>query len=279
MRKIIVLLAMALLMTCFLSLAYGQSKIRVAVTPFECERGLERYGAYCRDELENLIVNFGTAEIVERARMDQMAKELAFGSFSGMTDTSQVAKFGKMVGANILVTGSLLKVDTEQKGFGGFGIATKKSQTVATIRIRAYNVEKGTIIYSQTVKGSTESFGVGVRGSSGGGQSADERSVAIEGAMKNLAQDDQFKNMFAKVISGESQTAKRIKIEVVPTPDNCDIEVNGVYQGSTPASINFTPGVTVTIKLTKAGYLPWEKNVAVMPGMRISPELEKKPPN
>lgn len=69
----------------------------------------------------------------------------------------------------------------------------------------------------------------------------------------------------------------KILIEVSPTPDNCDLEVNGVYQGSTPASIELTQGVTVTIKLTKADYLPWEKTVLPKPGMRISPELEKKP--
>jgi hypothetical protein len=41
--------------------------------------------------------------------------------------------------------------------------------------------------------------------------------------------------------------------------------------------LEFTPGATVTIKLTKAGYLSWEKTVAPEPGMRIMPELEKKP--
>lgn len=69
----------------------------------------------------------------------------------------------------------------------------------------------------------------------------------------------------------------KILIEVSSTPDNCDLEVNGVYQGLTPVSIELYQGVTVTIKLTKAGYLPWEKTVLPKPGMRISPELEKKP--
>jgi curli biogenesis system outer membrane secretion channel CsgG len=94
----------------------------------------------------------------ERARMDQMTKELSFGNFSGMTDATQVATFGKMAGASILVTGSLLKADTETKGFTGFGISTGQAQTTATIRVRAYDVEKGTVVYSSTATGSTSSF-------------------------------------------------------------------------------------------------------------------------
>lgn len=247
------------------------AEVRVAITPFEVAQGLGRYATYARGELENLIVGFGNVEVVERARMDKMTEELSFGNFSGMTDPSQVAKFGKMAGANILVTGSLLKVDAEAKGFRGFNIGAGSSSTTATIRIRAYNVEKGTVIYSTNIKGSSSSF----QTSFGGAKKADEASVAIEDAMKKLGEDAQFRNMFAKVAGGESQTAK-VKVEVAPTPNNCDIEINGVYQGSTPTSIELTSGVTVTVKLTKAGYLPWEKAIAATSGMRISPELEKK---
>jgi len=67
------------------------------------------------------------------------------------------------------------------------------------------------------------------------------------------------------------------KIEVVSTPDRCDLEIDGVYKGSTPITIELTQGVVVKIRLTKAGYLPWEKAVEPLPGMRISAELEKKP--
>lgn len=250
------------------------AEIRVAVTPFEySDHGLQRYAPYARGELENLIMGFGNVVIVERARMDQMTQELAFGNVSGMTDPNKVAQFGKMSGASILVTGSLLKVDKQGKDFRGFGISTRSSQSVATIRIRAYDIEKGTVIYSTTVKGSSSGFNTNY----GGGGVNDESSSAIEDAMKNLGQDIKFKELFTMLGSGTSKTADKIKIELSPTPNNCDIEINGVYQGSTPTTIELIQGSTVTIKLTKAGHLPWEKTVAPIPGMRIAPELEKKP--
>jgi hypothetical protein len=242
------------------------------VTPFEADPALQRYTPYARGELENLIMGFGNVAIVERARMEQMTKELSFGNFSGMTDARQVATFGKMAGASILVTGSLLKADTETKGFTGFGISTDQAQTTATIRVRAYDVEKGTVVYSSTATGSTSSF----KTSFGGAGKTDQASAAIEDAMKNLAKDENFKVVFARLDAGRPQ-ARQVKIEIAPTPSNSDIEINGVYKGSTPATLEFTPGATVTVKLTTAGYLSWEKTVEPAPGMRIMPELEKKP--
>lgn len=249
------------------------AQIRVAVTPFEsADYSLQKYAEYARGELENLILSFGNVEVVERARMDQINKELAFGNFSGMADESKIAQYGKMAGAKILVTGSLLKADTEVKGFGGYGVSTRSSQTVATIRVRACDVEKGVIVYSTTVKGSSSSFST----NAGGSGNRDPQSAAVEDALKNLGKDAKFKELFAKLDKGPDQKAAAIKIEIKPIPDNCDLEVNGVYRGSTPLTLELSEGVTVTIKLTRAGYVPWEKTVMPVAGMHISPELEKK---
>lgn len=261
----------ALLLVSISSFSYAQ--VRVAVTPFEAsDYKLQQHKEYARGELENLIMTFGNVEIVERARMDKMTEELSFGNFSGMADDSKTAQFGKMAGAKILVTGSLLKADTQSKGFGGFGFSTKSSETVATVRIRAYDTEKGVVVYSTTVKGSSSSF----KTSHGGSEQNDEISAAIENALKNLGQDPNFKAVFTKLDGGNMQASK-IKIEISPTPNNCDLEINGVYKGSTPTSVELAQGATITVKLTKAGYMPWEKTVSPEQGMRIAPELEKKP--
>ena len=269
-----------LFVTVFAVATSAMAGIRVAVTPFEAgDYSLNQYTEYARGELENLIVSFVGIEVVERSRMDEMAQELAFGNFSGMADAGKVAQFGNMAGAKILVTGSILKVEIEEKGFGGLGISTRSSKAVATVRIRAYDVEKGTVIYSQNFKSDSSGFGgtFGRRGrsASGGSGKRDKESAAIESAMKSLAEDSEFKDLFTKLNSSSSQAAK-LKIEIDPTPDNCDVEVNDVYLGSTPITIELTQGVAVTIKLTKGGFLPWEKKVLPTPGMRITPELEGK---
>ncbi len=250
--------------------------VRVAVTPFEAgDYALRKYGDYARGELENLILNFGNVQIVERTRMDSMGEELSFGNLSGMADPNQIAQFGRMSGAKILVIGSILKADTGEKSFGGFGISTRSSQTIATVRIRVLDIQKGTVVYSTTVKGSSSNIST----SYGGSGQRDGRSAAIEDALKNLGTDQKFKELFTKLDSQNDAEIVKVKLDVAPVPDNCDLEINGVYYGSTPASLELIPGNAVTVKITKAGYLAWEKTLSPTVGMRITPELEKKPAN
>jgi hypothetical protein len=268
MKRTLILIFICLF--CFATSAIAQ--VQVAVTPFEVTNYQHRqYADYARGELENLILNLGNIQIVERQRMDAMVEELSFGNFSGLADPNNVAKFGRMCGARVLVTGSILKADTEKKSFQGFGIATNSSQTVATIRIRAYDIQKSTVLYSTTTKGSSSSFKT-----SFGGLGKDEVSAAIEDALNNLSQDQRFQKVFSSLDGTTETQSAKVKLEIIPIPENCDLEINGVYQGSTPTIIELPAGNTVIIKLAKAGYLPWERKVAPRPGMRVAPELEQK---
>jgi hypothetical protein len=68
----------------------------------------------------------------------------------------------------------------------------------------------------------------------------------------------------------------KVKVEITSVPENCELEVNGVYQGLTPLSIELPQGVPAVIRLSKAGYIPWEKTILPRSDMSLSPELEKK---
>ena len=68
----------------------------------------------------------------------------------------------------------------------------------------------------------------------------------------------------------------KVKLDISSIPENCEVEINGIYQGLTPISIELTQGIPVTIKLSKAGYIPWEKTILPRSDMTLSPELEKK---
>jgi len=65
-------------------------------------------------------------------------------------------------------------------------------------------------------------------------------------------------------------------LEINSIPDKCEVEVNGIYQGLTPLTVELVQGVSVTIKLSKVGYIPWEKTILPRSDMTLSPELEKK---
>lgn len=252
--------------------ATANAEISVAVTPFEASNyQLKKYINYARGELENIIMENDDVVVVERERMDKMTKEGSFGNFSGLADPSTSMKFGRMVGAQLLFTGSLLKADTKKKGFSGFGVSTKSKSTVATVRIRAYDAEKGIVIFSTTLKGSSSSFST----SFGGEGDEDPVSIAIEHALSKLKENKKFTRLF-KTSHGGSAESAQIEVEFASTPDNCDVEVNGVYYGSSPMTVKLSSGTTVKVKISKPGYEIWEKTLMPREGMKIKPELIKK---
>lgn len=249
----------------------AQAQVRVAVTPLEtADYSLEPYADYARGVLEDVLISFGRVEMIERERMDTMVQELTMGQYSGLVDSSQAAQFGRMAGARYLVTGSLLKADTEVRDFQGYGVRTRTEITTATVRVRAYDTERGSIVYSTVASGESKSFNT----SSGGQGQTDAKSAAIENALNNLANDERFRGIFADVGGGAEAVSRRVALEIAPVQDNCDLEINGDYQGSTPTTVNLAEGSSVTIRLTKAGHQPWERTMTVREGLRVTPELE-----
>jgi PEGA domain len=74
--------------------------------------------------------------------------------------------------------------------------------------------------------------------------------------------------------TGPASTAARL--EIASSPIGADIEIDGKFVGSTPSSIQLTPG-EYTVAVKKAGYASWERKVSVSGGnVNLVAELEKK---
>ena len=71
-------------------------------------------------------------------------------------------------------------------------------------------------------------------------------------------------------------TPAKIRLDISSIPESCDVEIDGIYQGLTPITIELNQGVPVKVKISKAVYISWEKTILPKSDMRISPELEKK---
>jgi hypothetical protein len=54
-------------------------------------------------------------------------------------------------------------------------------------------------------------------------------------------------------------------LEITSTPDGADIEIDGVFSGSTPSTVTLSPG-DHTIVVKKEGYQPWERKMHVSLG-------------
>lgn len=67
-------------------------------------------------------------------------------------------------------------------------------------------------------------------------------------------------------------TIRKVSVLIESTPPNCDIEIDGVYVGSTPVQLSLKEGVH-HVKISREGYLPWAKAVKAYHGLYVSPAL------
>jgi hypothetical protein len=71
------------------------------------------------------------------------------------------------------------------------------------------------------------------------------------------------------------QSATMATLDFASTPLGADIEIDGNFVGSTPSSLTVEPGEHA-IKISKAGYKPWERKMKASPGnVKIAAELEQ----
>ena len=68
--------------------------------------------------------------------------------------------------------------------------------------------------------------------------------------------------------------APTVDFEVNSTPDGADVEYNNSFVGNTPCTVK-APAAPGILRVSLAGYEPWEKRVTPSAGMRISPKLQK----
>lgn len=64
------------------------------------------------------------------------------------------------------------------------------------------------------------------------------------------------------------------QVDIASSPAGSDIEIDGKFVGSTPSLVKVSSGEH-TVKLTKDGYVVWERTLTTMSGsVRISPDLQ-----
>ncbi len=65
---------------------------------------------------------------------------------------------------------------------------------------------------------------------------------------------------------------RKVTTLIESSPTSCDIEVDGVYVGTTPVQLSLQEGVHF-VRLHKEGFIDWERTVKAYNGLVISPTL------
>lgn len=159
-KKLLVLVLSLLLISS--PMLFAQGKLRVAVVRFENKSTWhwwgDRLGEAAADVFVTDLMNTGKFTLIEREKVDAILAEQALGA-SGAVTTQTAAKVGKLLGVDLILTGSVsqFSVDTTKAGFRGIGGSITKGKVV--LQARLVNTTTGEIVVAAEEKNDKKLIG------------------------------------------------------------------------------------------------------------------------
>lgn len=242
---------------------------KIAVVDFDSHQySAQLPGAQLADFVMDELVNTGLFDVIERDKLDSVMREIGFGQ-SGMVDPSSAAQFGRLLGAGYLLTGRVVSLESSQRKFSGYGINTTNTILTLSVAIRITDVQTGTVKFStrtSTQATINEAGGLSVR-------ETNPYAGLAEQAAVEMVQEIQDSGRFAvNPAGGAPQSVPIVKVTVMSNPDGADVEVDGVFYGNAGGEIKIPSGLR-RIRVSLAGYEPWEKQVMVSENSKFTATL------
>ena len=158
--------------------ALAQAKPRVAVLEFKNKASHYAWTWYdagrgAQDMLVTELVKTGKYRVIEREQLAAIMREKNL-SLSGDIDPKTAVKFGKMLGVEYLVSGSVTELGVTDRGAhvpGGFGLPSvnvRSQKAEAAVDARAFSTTTGEIVWADTARDETSDASVYVMGAGGG---------------------------------------------------------------------------------------------------------------
>ena len=138
-------------------------KKRVAVVDFEDRSGWgHNIGTGLADMLTTMLVKSGKFQVIEREELKRIMQEQSLG-MSGAVTPQSAAKIGRLLGVELIVTGSVTEFGQKQSRIGGaigklgIGAGISKRKARAVVDIRLVNTETGEIVLAESAVGEASS--------------------------------------------------------------------------------------------------------------------------
>lgn len=245
--------------------------ITVAVVDFDNRSGepLPELGAVAQDITSRILITLPGVVLVTRDRLDSVRREITLpGSIQTAAGMSRV---GRLLDADVLVTGSILRYDVERRVFEGFGTSALQDIYRMAISVQVIDVDSGRVRFSDT-------FEVERKQTYPKATSAPYRPInrvsELLTALLGQAEND-LRSALAQVAAGLGAAGQFVQVPVVTRPAGADVILNGVYMGSSPVTLDMTlDSHEVAIELP--GYTSWRRRVKVKPGLTIEVNLIPK---
>jgi curli biogenesis system outer membrane secretion channel CsgG len=136
--------------------ALAQAKVRVAVMNFENNSTWhwwgDNLGAAAADELATQLVQTGKYTVIERRELASILQEQNLGA-SGAVSGATAAKVGKLLGVQLILTGSITAFSVKRTSIGLRGIGGSYSNAESKVDARLVNTETGEVMVVATGQG------------------------------------------------------------------------------------------------------------------------------
>ncbi len=221
------------------------------------------------DILSEKLVNEVLFDVLEREKLNSAVTELGL-SGSGLVSQDAAIEVGKVIGAQYMLTGKILDFSKTKKTFRNYG--TQIDTTIVRLMVSAEIIETATSrkIFAKKASSSRKFNAMGglkITDSMHGGDLANDVAEKLVAAMLGSKKLQRIANASTK--------SDGVALTINSTPENADVEIDGVFYGNTGVPFNVPTGVH-TIKVTLPGYEAWEKKVMVKDGLSFNVRLAEK---
>lgn len=214
-------------------------KIRVAVMDFQNNSTWAWWGDHlgeaANDEFVTQLVTSNEFSVIERQKLQAILQEQALGA-SGAVQSSTAAKIGKLLGVQLIFTGSITAFSIKKTGgtIAGFGASVSKAES--KLDVRMIDVNTGEILLVATGAGNKKMGGASFHGTSfeqqyDEGVATEALRPAIEEVTKQvLAQLPKLSNLAPASGSGKVvQVANPKQIYIDGVSADGDVHVGDVF--------------------------------------------------
>lgn len=247
------------------------AEIKVAVMDFDNRSAarLPELGPAAHDVISSFLVSLPRVVVLTRDRVSTVMSEARFRGSEKNTD--QIARMGRLLDADAILTGSVVRYDVERRTFEGFGTSALSDQYRMSISLLLIDVSSGRIRFAET-------FDIQDTKSYPQASSAPRRPLSRESELLRMLLEqarDRVERSLMDVALGLETAGQMIAVPVATVPEGADVLVGGVWVGSTPTEIELSIGVH-ELEIDRPGYRTWRRQVKVEPGTRIEVNLAKE---
>lgn len=265
-RNLLLLLSLSMWLMC--SPAVEAQRPSVMVVDFTSSVGTN-YTRRLPELLVDEIVNSGMFDVLEREKLDSIAREFSFQA-GALVDPGKAVEIGNMSGAQLMITGNIVENWSTRKQSTAYNITTTISRSYLKARIEVIDLNSGIKLFSHVaddtaVLKSTGPNSVGRGSTSMGPRVAKQLADA-------LLQNPRINEI---VDAASGATVEMVSIQINSVPEGADVEIDGVFMGNAGNSFDINPGIH-EVSVSLPGYIAWRKQVKVRDGLAFTATLAQQ---